>query len=60
MVGTPWDAWCWSPLRNEVGEDLALDGVVGLEVELKSSELCDPLGDVARGILELWRMALKG
>jgi hypothetical protein len=29
---------------------LALDGVAGLEVELKSSKLCSPLGDVARGV----------
>jgi hypothetical protein len=50
MVQTLWDAWCWSPLRNKVGEDLALHGVVGLEVKLKSSKLCSPLGDVARGI----------
>jgi hypothetical protein len=50
MVRTPWDAWCWSPLRNKVSEDLALDGVAVLEVELKTSKLCRPLGDVARGV----------
>jgi hypothetical protein len=29
---------------------LTLDGVAGLEVELKSSKLCSTLGDVARGV----------
>jgi hypothetical protein len=50
MVRTPWDAWRWSPLCNEVGQDLALDSVAELEVELKSSKLYSPLGDVARGV----------
>jgi hypothetical protein len=50
MVWTPWDAWCWSPLRNKVSEDLALDGMTGLEVELKASKLCCPIGDIARGV----------
>jgi hypothetical protein len=50
MVRTPRDAWCRSPLCKEVGKDLALDGVAGLEVELKSSKLYSPLGDVARGV----------
>jgi hypothetical protein len=50
MVRTPWDTWCWSPFRNKVGEDLALDSVAWLEVELKSSKLCCPLGNVARGV----------
>jgi hypothetical protein len=50
MVRTPWDAWRWSPLCNKVGKDLALDSVAGLEVKLKSSKLCSPLGDVARGV----------
>jgi hypothetical protein len=30
--------------------DLTLDGVVGLEVKLKSSKLCSLLGNIARGI----------
>jgi hypothetical protein len=50
MVQTPRDAWCRSPLYNEVGKDLALDGVAGLEVELKSNKLCSPLGYVARSV----------
>jgi hypothetical protein len=50
MVRTPRDAWCRSPLCDEVSKDLALDGVAGLEVELKSSKLCSPLGDIARGV----------
>jgi hypothetical protein len=50
MVRTPWDAWCWCPLRNKVSKDLALDGMAWLEVELKSSELSCPLGDVACGV----------
>jgi hypothetical protein len=29
---------------------LTLDGVTGLEVELKSSKFCSPLGNVASGI----------
>jgi hypothetical protein len=29
---------------------LTLDGVAGLEVKLKSSKLCSPLGNVAHGI----------
>jgi hypothetical protein len=54
LARTSWDAWCRSPLRNKVGKDLFLDGMMGLEVELKSSKLCCPLGDVARvvGIME--------
>jgi hypothetical protein len=50
MARTPWDAWCWSPLCNEVGEDLALDRVAWLEVELESSKLYCPLGDVTHGV----------
>jgi hypothetical protein len=50
MVRTPWDAWCWCPFHEEVSKDLALDGMSWLEVELKSSELSCPLGDVARGV----------
>jgi hypothetical protein len=38
------------PLHDEVSQDLALDGVVRLEVHLELSELRDPLGDVARGV----------
>jgi hypothetical protein len=48
--GSPRNAWCRSLLYNKVGKDLTLDGVAGLEVELKSSKLCSPLGDVARGV----------
>jgi hypothetical protein len=29
---------------------LALDGVAGLEIELKFSKFCSPLGDVAHGV----------
>jgi hypothetical protein len=50
MVRTPRNAWCRSPLCYEVGKDLTLDGVAGLEVELKSSKLCNPLGNVAHGV----------
>jgi hypothetical protein len=50
VVPTPRDAWCRSPLCNKVGKDLTLDGVAGLEVELKSSELYSPLGNVALGV----------
>jgi hypothetical protein len=50
MVRTPRNAWCRSPLYYEVGKDLTLNGVARLEVELKSSKLYSPLGDVARGV----------
>jgi hypothetical protein len=50
MVWTPWDAWRRSPFCNEVGKDLAFDGVARLEIKLKSSELCSPLGDVAPSV----------
>ena len=50
MVRTPRNAWCRGPLCYEVGKDLTLDGVAGMEVELKSSKLCSQLGDVARGV----------
>jgi hypothetical protein len=49
-VRTPWDAWCWCPFRDEVSKELALDGMAWLEIELKSSELSCPLGDVACGV----------
>jgi hypothetical protein len=51
MVRTPRNAWCRSPLYYEVSKDLTLDGVVGLEVKLKSSKLCSPLGNVTRGVV---------
>jgi hypothetical protein len=47
---TPRDAWRWCPLRDEVSEDLTLNGMAWLEVELESSELSCPLGDAARGV----------
>jgi hypothetical protein len=50
MVRTTRDAWCRSPFCNEVSKDLTLDGVMRLEVELKSSKLCSPLGNVSRGV----------
>jgi hypothetical protein len=40
----------WSPLYDEVGEDLTFDGVARLEVQLELGELCRPLGDVASGV----------
>jgi hypothetical protein len=46
----PRGAWGWSPLHDEVGQDLTFDGVAGLEVQLELGELCHPLGDVASGI----------
>jgi hypothetical protein len=49
-VRTPRNAWCRSPFCNEVGKDLTLHGVVGLEVKLKSNKFCSSLGDVARGV----------
>ena len=50
MVRTLGNVWCRSPFRNKVGEDLALDRMAWLEVELKTSELSCPLGDVAGGV----------
>jgi hypothetical protein len=50
MIRTPRDAWCRGPLCNEVSKDLTLEGVAGLEVELKSSKLCSPLGNVTHGV----------
>jgi hypothetical protein len=50
MVRIPRNAWRRRQLCNEVGKDLTLDGVAGLEVKLKSSKLSNPLGDVARGV----------
>jgi hypothetical protein len=50
MVRTPWDAWCWCPFCDKVSKDLALDGMAWLEVELESSKLSCPLGDVACGV----------
>ena len=50
MVRTPRNVWCRGPFCYEVRKDLALDGVAVLEVELKSSKLCSPLGDVTRGV----------
>jgi hypothetical protein len=38
------------PLHDEVHQDLALDNVVGLELQLELSKLRGPLGDVARGV----------
>jgi hypothetical protein len=59
MVQTPRDAWCRSPLCNEVGKDLTLDGVARLEVELKSASSTAHL-TMLLVALELWRMALNG
>jgi hypothetical protein len=50
IIRTPWDAWCWCPFHDEVSKDLTLDGMAWLEVELESSELSSPLGNVARGV----------
>jgi hypothetical protein len=41
----------WSPLYDEVSEDLAFDGMARLEVQLELGELCHPFGDVASGVL---------
>jgi hypothetical protein len=49
-IRTPRDAWGRHPLYDEVSQDLALDGVVRLEVQLELSELRSPLGDVACGV----------
>jgi hypothetical protein len=43
-------AWGWGPFHDEVGQDLAFDGVAGLEVQLELSELCCLLGDVVGGV----------
>jgi hypothetical protein len=40
----------WSPLYDEVGQDLTFDGVARLEVQLELGELYRPLGDVASGV----------
>jgi hypothetical protein len=49
-VRAPRGAQGWSPLHNEVGQDLTFDGVAWLAVQLELSELCYPLGDVASGV----------
>jgi hypothetical protein len=59
VVRSTKNAWCKGPLCNEVGKDLTLDGMAGLEVELKSSELRSHLAMLPVA-LELWRMALNG
>jgi hypothetical protein len=48
--GPPRDTWGRRPLYDEVSQDLALDGVVRLEVHQELSELRSPLGDVAYGV----------
>jgi hypothetical protein len=52
-VRAPRGARRWSPLHDEVGQDLTFDGMVGLEVQLELGELCCPLGDVASGIRDV-------
>ena len=47
---TPRFAWGRSPLRYEISQDLALDRMARLEVQLELSQLCCPLGDIARGV----------
>jgi hypothetical protein len=49
-IQAPKGARGWSPLYDEVGQDLTFDGVAGLEVQLELGELRRPLGDVASGI----------
>jgi hypothetical protein len=49
-VRTPRGTWGWSPLYDEVGQDLTLDSVAGLEIQLELSELCCPFGNVASGV----------
>jgi len=49
-VRTPRIAWGRSPFYYEISQDLAFDCVAGLEVQLELSQLCCPLGDVARDI----------
>ena len=48
-VWTPRIAWGRSLLRYEISQDLAFDCMARLEVQLELSQLCCPLGDVARG-----------
>jgi hypothetical protein len=49
-IRTPRSARGRCPFHDEVSQDLALDGVVRLEVQLELSELRGPLGDVACGV----------
>jgi hypothetical protein len=49
-VQAPRDAWWWSPLHDEVGQDLTFDSVAGLEIQLELSKFCCPFGDVASGV----------
>jgi hypothetical protein len=49
-VQAPRGARGWSPLHDEVSQDMNFDGVVGLEVQLELGELCRPLGDVTSGV----------
>ena len=49
-VRTPRIAWGRSPFCYEISQDLAFDCMAGLEVQLELSQLCCPLGDVARGV----------
>ena len=39
-----------SPFCYEISQDLAFDCMMGLEVQLELSQLCCPLGDIARGV----------
>src|SRR6185312_9462326 len=39
-----------SPFRYEISQELTLDCMARLKVQLKLSQLCCPLGDVARGV----------
>jgi hypothetical protein len=49
-VRAPRGARRWSPLHDEVVQDLTFDGVARLEVQLELDELRCPLGDVASGV----------
>jgi hypothetical protein len=49
-IRTPRSARGRCPLYDEVSQDLALDGVVRLEVQLELSELRGPLGDAVCGV----------
>ena len=49
-VWTPRITWGRSSFCYEISQDLAFDCMAGMEVQLELSQLCCPLGDIARGV----------
>jgi hypothetical protein len=47
----PWVAWWWRPVGDEFGQHLALDRVARYEVQLKFSQLCSSLSNVANRVM---------